>query len=837
MRLLAALFLFGFLAVAPVEAQRKTRVAAQPTNVVSIEARYGEALSLDDESSRLAALSELLQLNPEPALASRIRGSVVSALAALADRKLREGESEMAVGLFMRAIAEAPEPVSDDLFSKVLLQIPTNLFVAGRRVEAFDAAKAIESRIGDDVRKLVGLTTFFISVQYGTEAIRLAEKAVALDPGTTLPRLTLATALRLNFRLADAVAAYRTIIEIEPTNLTARFNLAELLRASGESSRAIELYRLILEERPDDPAALAGLAIALHGTNDEEAASVAELAAKADPSNAVMHASIAFHFLRSKQPYKALDSADRSIAASPTSVWGYIAKARAMRVLEDYDEAERLLVFAGTLADVPSLQYELASLRYSLGYFREAAETVFRSYDLDGDLVVTYLGNRILADSDSFVDLIGLERRATVADPMFASEKEIESRLKSLMAFVKAISTEKPDQSSVLRAAEAFMAGDDDMRLHREIFIAGRLLQRGVATTEALTILRDSVGRVEVALKSSRAASATLADDIYEARRSAFSRGERVFTPKASEQVLGSVLRGRLEELTGFAFLIGGDPRQAIIRLRRAVSVLPERSAWWNSAQWRLGNALEADGSLTEAAEAYIKTFDPSNPDAARYGEIERVWKSSGRTSEELVARIGPRPEERGRVAGPTTTDTVERKVLPEDVPFVTPGRGVVDLKKPDPRPGKDVDVKIVENPEPAPSAAPGPASVTVPKPVEPESASPFDSIVISTPKKDSRLDGAAANPCRLIASPSLVTVASDGSTTRIAVSSFGGDHREIAAKSASPEDIEIVTDSEAESDPSKRFFKARSLSGRAGLFRIMLTSPCGSRELELRVK
>jgi tetratricopeptide (TPR) repeat protein len=283
---------------------------------------------------------------------------VVSARAAIADRKLIDGDSESALNLFNEAISDAPEPISDELFAKVLLQIPTNLFVAGKRNEAFDAASEIEKKISSDARKLIGLTTFFITVQYGTEAIRLAEKAIAVDPNSTLARFTLATALRLNFRLSDATSVYRQILEIDEASVSAKLNLADLLRATGDLEKSISYYREVLEIDGDDPTALAGLAISLYLKGDEAAPSVLERATIADPSNGIMHATIAFHQMKSGETFKALDSADRAIAASPTSSWGYIAKARAMRLSGDFDESERLLIFARSLGDFPSLNYE-----------------------------------------------------------------------------------------------------------------------------------------------------------------------------------------------------------------------------------------------------------------------------------------------------------------------------------------------------------------------------------------------------------------------------------------------------------------------------------------------
>lgn len=861
MRIIVLTALIIFTLTGVTFAQRPSRGAIPKPTPVSSDSKLSEALAIKDDELRLAGLLEFLKQFPKDPLAFKARESVVSARAAIADRKLIDGDSESALNLFNEAISDAPEPISDELFAKVLLQIPTNLFVAGKRNEAFDAANEIEKKISSDARKLIGLTTFFITVQYGTEAIRLAEKAIAVDPNSTLARFTLATALRLNFRLSDAIGVYRQILELDEASVSAKLNLADLLRATGDLEKSISYYREILEIDGDDPTALAGLAISLYLKGDEAAPSVLERATIADPSNGIMHATIAFHQMKSGETFKALDSADRAIAASPTSSWGYIAKARAMRLSGDFDESERLLIFARSLGDFPSLNYELASIRFELGYFREAAETIFRAYDLDDGLVISYLGNRVLADAESFSDLIALERRAVVLDSMSDPDPIIESRLKSLMFFVKAISSESPDISAVLRHGRDFVEGDDAMRLHREIFIAGRMLQRNIAVEESLAILRSAVPRVDDALKNPLSAPATLADDIYEARQAAFSRNQRIFTPRATLQVLGSVLRGRLEELTGFALLRNGDTKQAIVRFRRALSVLPEKSAWWNSAQWRLGNALEADGNKTDAVEAYIKTYDPANPDVSKYSEIERVWVSLERSPRTLIERIGEKPSASGSAESTATnaetTTKSTRSGLPEDVPFIVVEEPTIKVAEtvtptivqPVSSETKEVETApIIEVETPKKGDEVGTAKTEdsgekeEANTIEPavdvkKNESPFGSIVISTQKKESDDSTKSATTCRLIASPSLINVSVDGSPTLIGVSSFGGDHREITARTNSTADIEVIADESANDDGFKKIFKSRSISAKAGVFKITFTSPCGSREVEIRVK
>lgn len=868
-------FLFAallFLAVSPfvVEAQRPGRATQPPPP--SAETLYNNAVGLEEEEARLTALNGFLQQFPDDPLAGRARELTISTKAALADRRLREGETADALRLFSEAVTEAPTPVSDELFARVLLQIPSNLFIAGLRSESFEIARQVEGKISDDARKLIGLTTFFITVQYATEAIRIAENAIALEPDSILPRLTLATALRLSFRLNDAIEVYRGILSLDPESVTVKLNLADLLRATDRFDESIGLYRDVLKVLEDDATALAGLAIALHKTGGKDATLFTERAALADPSNGLMHASIALQQVISGDATNALDTADRAIAASPASSWGYIAKARAMRALGDYDEAERLLVFARSLGEFPSLNYELAALRLSLGYYREAAETIFRGYGLEDDLIVSFLGNRVLADSESFSDLVKLERRAVLLDAFFQTDSKEETRLKNLMLFVREVSAENPDNSSLVEAAKNFISGDDSMRLYREIFVAGRMLQRNAAVEEAVSILRSAVSRLEEGLDNPMAAPATLADDIYMARQVSFGRGERIFTPRAERSVLSNVLRGRLEELTGLGFLLSDDPKQAIVRFRRALTVLPENSVWWTSAQWRLGTALEADGNLSDAVEAYMKTYDSNSPELEKYLEMERVWNILERDSSKLIERIGPKPrgsdetlaesastEEVAPEVPETATESkpiVARIGLPEDVPLIptTPRADAAKVEDSRPAPIKvemEPVAPPVEEQSKAEAASEPSEEVTEDKNKESEKSSVdkkseeappvndsrFDSIVISVPKKEVEDSDKPMTPCRLVASPSFVNLTPDGSIVRIGVSSFGGDHRNVEAVSASPEDLEIALDATGEGDRLRRFFNVRSKSGKPGTYKVTFSSPCGLREIDIRVR
>jgi hypothetical protein len=84
---------------------------------------------------------------------------------------------------------------------------------------------------------------------------------------------------------------------------------------------------------------------------------------------------------------------------------------------------------------------------------------------------------------------------------------------------------------------------------------------------------------------------------------------------------------------------------EAVVRLKRAVSVLPDKSAWWRASMWRLGAALEADGKDKEALDSYVQSYKSDRPNALRYGLIESLYVKVHGNREGLEVLIGANPQ------------------------------------------------------------------------------------------------------------------------------------------------------------------------------------------------
>jgi hypothetical protein len=182
------------------------------------------------------------------------------------------------------------------------------------------------------------------------------------------------------------------------------------------------------------------------------------------------------------------------------------------------------------------------------------------------------------------------------------------------------------------------------MKTHRQLFAANQLLQKKKALPKVLELTKAAVGGVEASLDAPNSAGAVLADELYQSRQLATARNELIIVPDVSRQTLSNILRGRIEDITGWALLQDNNPAEAVTRLKRAISILPEKSAWWRGSMWRLGSAQEAVGNSKDALESYIKSYTNGDADIIKYGVIESIYQKINGTTDGLEAKIGAKP-------------------------------------------------------------------------------------------------------------------------------------------------------------------------------------------------
>jgi tetratricopeptide (TPR) repeat protein len=687
---------------------------------------------------RIEKLKEFVAVFPRSSLKTRAQESLVVARGEYGDELLASGDREGGVKQFKQAVAEATAEMSDKLFAEVLSRFPPNLYFRGEQAAAFEAAKRIEAKAGDNADRLIALAQFYFAIENSAEARRLASRAVELNPNSANAQNALGMANRIGFRLEAASQSFARALEADPKSAFAKRNLADAYRGLGQAEDAAKLYREILAENEKDDAARTGLVLSLFGAgNRQEAESEMEKALAQNSNNYQLLATAAYWYAANGEGAKAVELGERAVAVEPRYTWAHIALARGLLLEKKPLEAEKTLLIARQYGNFPTLDYELANTRLAAGFYEEAAADLKKSFLLKNGAIETRLANRIEQQSQNFVDLLALERRASILQPASADLPENADRLKNLLAFAQAFDAEKPNEAVILKASQEFVAGADAARVHRQLYAANRLLRAQIALEKVLELTQTATEGVDAGVEVPAAAAAVLAEELYAPRQTAAVNGSIVQVPEIPRPTLINILRGRVEEIAGWTLFNQGKTDEAVVRLKRAVGILPESSAWWRSSQWRLGAALEKADKPREALEAYVKSYKSAAPDAPRRAAIEALYFRLNGSMRGLDAKLGEATtataaQQNSSVPFATpTAPAVFKNPLPSVIAEINqPGRNEKPAEKLPERPAEtpvenktsESAAAAVETPAPTPETSPTPEEPTpLPEPsVEP---------------------------------------------------------------------------------------------------------------------
>jgi tetratricopeptide (TPR) repeat protein len=609
----------------------KPKAAAQkPADEDALKAELEEVLKLD-AAARVERLRAFVKENPDSAQTLRAQELLTSARAALGDERLRGGDRAAGVELFRAAVAEAPLQMSDKLFAEVVSQLPANLYVLGERDAALGLARAVETRAAGNAPRLLALVSFYLVIEQPEEAARVARDAITLQPDSAAAHQALGMAHRYALRLEEAASEFARALELDPKSSGTRRVLAELRRATGKPEEALALYKEQLTAEPQDANARGGLVLTLFDAGRrEEAERELQSALTGEAKDLPLLVGASYWYAAHGEGTRSLELAEKAVALEPRFGWAWarIAEGRALLALGRPLEAERALRAARRFGNFPTLDYELAAALCAAGLYDEAAEQLSRSFVVREGQIETRLAGRVEAHASDFGELLAPERRASLSQFTGASTPEEARMLKGLLAFRQATAAGATDERAAAEAAREFAAGEDQMRAFRNLYAASRLEQRGEAHAEAFQRAEAAVGGVESALKAPHAPVALFADtdELRELRRQVVEQDLPLNMLDVQRDVLSKVLRGRIEELAGWALYNQGQTAEAAVRLRRAVSVLPEGTMWWRTAEWRLGAALEASGSTRDALAAYVTSYR-AQPEPTRRAAIEALYK------------------------------------------------------------------------------------------------------------------------------------------------------------------------------------------------------------------
>src|SRR6266404_4341341 len=629
--------------------KRPTTPTKKPNSIADDEAEAEEVeLTLTlPLLKRVTKLKEFLETHPKSKAVPRAKELLISAHAALGDQQLKNGDSVGGVEQLMLAIDQADTSISEDLFSGVTSQIPINLYLRGERIAAFKAAQIVETKFGADPKRLLAVASFYLGIERGDEAARVAEQAVKLAPEMAEAHHALALGLHLSLRLDEAAVEYKRVLDLDPKSSRARGSLADLSRAAGKTEEALALYNEQLKENPKDKAALTGAVLSLFELGRKDEANTAlDSALAEDPRNIMLLTSAADGLSAHDNNERAFELASKAVALEPRYTWAQIALTHALLGLKRPLEAERSIRFARVYGKFPTLDYELANVLAALGLYEEAAEVLRESFLLNDGQIEARLGGRLPARETSFVELLAPERRASIYQFAAADTAANARSLKALLSFSRAVSpaseAQKVDENGAVVAAQEFASGTDNMRAYREVYVASRLIRNSIGLPTAIELVDDARKSVDAAMESPAATLATQADEFRELRARAIASGNTPDIPEAPRNVLANILRGRIEDLSGWALFNQDKYLEAIEHLKLATTTLPEGTPSWRSALWHLGVALEQSGNKEDALNYYITSYKAGPPDAIRRTMIEKLYRKINGSLNGLDERIGP---------------------------------------------------------------------------------------------------------------------------------------------------------------------------------------------------
>ncbi len=672
-------------------AQPKVKPAAHSANDES-EAEEVELTLTLPASARVAALRKFIDAHPDSSAKPRALELLVSSHAAFGDELLKKGDSSGGIEQLLLAISEAPLAPSEKLFAGVISQIPSNLYLRQERAAADTAARNIVAKFGADPKKLLSVAAFYTAIERGAEAWQIATQATKLAPDLAEAHQALGLSLHISFRLDEAAAEYQRALELDPKSKAARRGLADLRRAFGKDEEALALYREQLAADPKDKGARAGLVISLLDLGrTDEAKTELEAGLQADPKNLPLLSSAAYWFAAHKESDLAIGLGNRAVEIEPRYTWSHVAVARALITQRNPLAAEGVIRFARQYGKFPTLDYELANALASAGLYDEAAEVLTQTFRFNNDKIETQLGGRVTAQAANFIELLTPERQASLFQLIAADSDSSTKVLKDLLVLATALNSpaETINEQAAVAAAKEFASGTDASLGHRKLYAASKLLQKGIGFQTAYELAEAARTSADAALTVPAVTLAVQADEYREIRARAIASGGTPEVIEAPPNILSNILRGHIEDTSGWALFNLDKPDEAVDHLSRAVNIFPAGTPGLRVSLWHLGAALERQGKNEEAISAYIKSYNAGVPDPLRRTVIEKLYRRVNGSLAGLDERIG----ETGTAA----------------VGETAPARNETNATTPDATPGKATNNArpTISEPAPAPSASP----------------------------------------------------------------------------------------------------------------------------------
>lgn len=250
-----------------------------------------------------------------------------------------------------------------------LLRTAASHLQSGRLDEAESACRAVLGRRTSDARAthMLGL----IERRRGRldEAERLLRLSVDLEPGNPEFRSNCAQLLAARGQPELARQHFEQAVRIDGRFRPARLGLARLANQLGRHGDAERQARALVEADARDSEAWSALGVALDGLGrTPEARAALERAVALAPGYAVARSNLAAVLCKEERAIEALAQADAVKALGKSSPRLELARARALMLLDRYDEAEATLTNIVTAQPHDlAAQFLLAQLRHVRG--------------------------------------------------------------------------------------------------------------------------------------------------------------------------------------------------------------------------------------------------------------------------------------------------------------------------------------------------------------------------------------------------------------------------------------------------------------------------------------
>src|ERR1044072_730716 len=528
------------------------------------------------------------------------------------------------------------------------------------------------------------------------------------------------------------MAEYKRALELDPGSKSARRSLADLNRAFGKSEEALALYRQELEADPKDKAARTGLILSLLDAGRiEEAKGELDKTIKEDPRNLPLLAGAAYWFAAHNDTDLAFSIARQAVELEPRYTWSQVALARSLVARQRPLDAERALRFARQYGNFPTLDYELASVLNTGGVCDEAAEVLMQSFSFKDGQIETRLAGHATARNANFIELLAPERRASIFQSVAADSESNANLLNALLAFATATSQASGgagvNEESAIAAAKEFASGDEAGLVYRQLYVADRLLQRGLGFQTAYDMAEAARSSAEAGMSVPALTLAVQAEEFRSIRARGIAAGGTPDIPAGPRNVLSNLLRGHIEDTAGWARFNQDKLDEAVDHLKRAVAILPEGTPAARSSLWRLGVALERQDKKTEALSSYIRSYNAGDPDPVRRSVIEQIYRKVTGSLDGLDERIGPGATAAPPVSESSTEKTASVAAEPASSPTSEPTPAASSAATPE-VPTSAPQTTPSENPSPSPEASPESMPEKSPTPEVPATAAPSPS-------------------------------------------------------------------------------------------------------------